>query len=175
MACSIMLFVSCKKDSKTDPPASLAIGDTYQGGIIFSVSGTAPNQHGLIVSPSDLASGATWWNGSNITTNATSSADGSMNTNDIITAQGNTGTYAAKICKDYNGGGYLDWYLPAKDQFVTLAQNSSVVGNLSTGFYWTSTEDPWAANTYAYSYSSGSGSMSKLKSVALRVRAIRAF
>ena len=39
--CSLVLFTNCEKDSDepvpNDPAADVAIGDTYQGGIIFYI------------------------------------------------------------------------------------------------------------------------------------------
>ena len=88
----------------------LAVGQFYQGGggiiaYIFQVGDPgyiAGQTHGLIVATSNQSSGATWWNGTFTTTGATGTALGTglNNTNLIITSQGNTGTYAAKLCRD---------------------------------------------------------------------------
>jgi hypothetical protein len=88
--------------------SSFAIGQTYGGGKIFYIDGTG--QHGLIVSPSDLSSGITWYNSSvgGIITNATGLAigTGDANTTNIIAAQGNS-SYAASLCRlFFNGGGF---------------------------------------------------------------------
>jgi hypothetical protein len=150
------------------------LGDTYQGGIIYNISGTYPNQHGLVAASADQSAAAAWWNGSNMVTNATSNTEGATNTTTIINLQGNTGSYAAKLCRDYNGGGYNDWYLPAKDELIALIGQYASVGNLSPDYYWSSTEDS-NLNDHAYVYSSFMGLNEQVKSSNLHVRAIRAF
>jgi hypothetical protein len=38
----------------------LAIGDFYEGGIIFKLEGECPNQHGLVVAPMDQSNSVSW-------------------------------------------------------------------------------------------------------------------
>ena len=91
-------------------PTTFTVGQTFGGGKIFYIDGTG--QHGLIVAPSDQSltpqpfSLGTF--GTHVTTGATSSSNGSSNTTLIISIQGNTGSYAAKLCRDYRGGGFSD-------------------------------------------------------------------
>lgn len=114
------------------------LGQSFGGGIIFYIDGTG--QHGLIAALNDISTGIIWHNGNYVTTNATSLTDGFTNTNLIITAQGNTAAYAAKLCKDYNGGGFNDWFLPSKDQLNRLYLQKALVGNFANNSYWSSTE-----------------------------------
>jgi len=141
----LIIFYSCKKSSQPTPPTPVTytIGQLFGGGKIFYIDGTG--QHGLIVSPSDqsltpqqYSPGAFY--GNHVLTNASSSSDGSTNTTKIINAQGNTGTYAAKLCRDYGGGGFNDWFLPAKDQLYQLYIQRSVLGGGFSTVYWSSTE-----------------------------------
>ena len=127
---------------------TIAIGDSYQGGKVAYIfeSGdpdyVADETHGLIAADADQGTGNTWWNGTYTTTGATGEAlgTGSANTTAIITSQGNTGTYAAKICRDYAGGSYNDWYLPSKDELNKLYLNRVAVGGFASAYYWSSTE-----------------------------------
>jgi len=89
---------SCKEDV----PVELKLGDSYQGGVIFFLNDSG--EHGLISAPSDQSNTDPWWNGVYVTTSAVSTSDGSGNTTAIITAQGNTGNYAARLCRIYRGG-----------------------------------------------------------------------
>jgi len=133
-----------------DGTSAMSIGDRYQGGTIayiFQVGdpGYVVGQtHGLIASVADVGASNTWYNVTNTTTGATATAigTGSANTTLIIASQGNTGTYAAKICRDYRGGGYSDWYLPSKDELEKLWLNYTIIGGFTiTGSsYWTSSE-----------------------------------
>lgn len=162
--------------------ASLSIGDTYQGGIIayFFVSGdtryVAGETHGLIVAPTNQSSSARWYNGSYTTTAATGSiiGTGSSNTTKIITSQGNTGTYAAKLCKDYRGGGYSDWFLPSKDELNKIYLNRTAIGSgLGTSTFWTSSETS-SSSASRQSFSTGTQSNSS-KASSSAVRAVRNF
>jgi len=126
------------------------VGQSYGGGIvayIFTSSDpgyVAGQTHGLIAATSDLYNGdkIKWNNGSNIFTNATETAIGKglVNTNMIITTQGDNGVYAAKICKDYRGGGFNDWYLPSINELRKLSQNRLSIGGFKNYYYWSSTE-----------------------------------
>ena len=129
----VSLFVDGNGDN------NLAIGESYQGGIIAYIDSTG--QHGLIVATADQSEGIQWYNGSYMVTGATGTAIGTglTNTNTIIAAQG-SGSYAASIARDYNGGGYTDWYLPSKDELNLLYENKTAIGGFSDNNYWSSTE-----------------------------------
>ena len=155
--------------------AALVIGQSYQGGKIAYIDGTG--LHGLIAATSEESTPAAPWinNGVNTITGATASAIGTglANTNAIILSQGNTGTYAARICRDYRGGGYTDWFLPSYDELAQLYINRDAIGGFANAVYWSSTETTmWAAMwlrfpSYAYNYNE--------KYHAYSVRAVRAF
>jgi hypothetical protein len=142
----IKLTSSWKNTIGGDVNDPLAIGDTYQGGIIFYLDG---NGGGLIAALADQSSSIQWYNGSYVTTGATGTAvgTGSANTDAIITVQGATETsYAAGLARAYTGGGYTDWFLPSIDElnlmYSNIGQGSSLgnIGNFSSHFYWSSTE-----------------------------------
>ena len=150
------------------------IGQSFGGGKIFYVDGTG--KHGLIVAINDQSLSAEFWdNGSHIQTNATSTTDGLANTTQIINVIGNTGTYAAKLCKDYQGGGFNDWFLPAIDQLSNLYSQRNVLGGGFSDNYWSSTEStPIFNNVQIFNFLTG------VKTTQSRVakswvRAIRAF
>ena len=145
----------------TPPPP--AVGDSYQGGVVFYILQSGDpgyvdgETHGLIAATSDQG-WITWWNGSYVVTGATATAlgTGSANTTLIISAQGNTGTYAAKACADYSvtvdGVAYDDWYLPSHNELYKFYVARSVVPGFSYSYYWSSTEadsnNAWWLNTY---------------------------
>ena len=120
-----------------------SIGDTYQGGIIFFLTGTYPNQHGLVCTETDQSTGAQWGCSGTIITGAdgTSIGTGNQNTIDIINDCSSLGI-AAQICYDLDLNGYNDWFLPSKDElgliFTNLKANN--IGNFKDGYYWSSSE-----------------------------------
>lgn len=164
---------------KTDSISS--VGDSIQGGIIAYIlsssdAGYDPNvQHGLIVSPQDQSTSATWWNGSHTVTGATATTFGTglSNTNAIVSNQG-VGNYAAKLCSDLVLNGYSDWYLPSKTELNLLYNNVFEEGGFSRyEYYWTASEssanEAWAQDFY-------DGTMLvKDKNIAYAVRAVRAY
>ncbi|MCP3999390.1 MAG: hypothetical protein GY727_00550, partial [Gammaproteobacteria bacterium] len=106
---------------------TLAIGDYYQGGVIFYLDGSGG---GLIcaVSNQDGGSGIKWWNEFDVVTGATATAigTGQANTDLIITIQG-PGSYAATVCDDYTVGAYSDWVLPSKNELNTIYQYKAAI------------------------------------------------
>jgi len=135
IAVLVVLFSSCSKD---DPAADPKMGESFEGGIVFYLDGTG--KHGLAAAPNDQSINTPWFNGSFVATNAMSLTDGSANTTAIINAQGSTGSYAAKLCRDFRGGGKTDWFLPSKDQLNLLYAKKTLVGGFSNNIYWSSSE-----------------------------------
>jgi hypothetical protein len=155
-----------------DGKPTFSIGDIYRGGIIFYIDGTG--MHGLIAATADLI--PVKWSTTTITTFANNTSDGSANTTKIISIVG-AGSYAAKLCRDYNGGGYPDWFLPARDQLNTLYTQRTVVGGFLDDKYWSSTEDALDPENQAwYQRFTTGGQFTDLKLTFLHpVRPIRAF
>jgi len=162
--------------------ATLAIGDSYQGGIIFWLDATG--QHGLIAATTDQSTGIQWYAGTYGVTRARGDGlyAGKVNTAIIIAAQvaiGDDGNnYAAQICSDYSvtdgGVTYGDWYLPSKYELNLLYLQKSVVGGFASAYYWSSSElyDLFAWHQY---FGSGGQVTNTLKDDTHAVRAVRAF
>jgi len=152
--------------------ATLAIGDSYQGGIIFWLDATG--QHGLIAATADQSSGIQWYNGSYTVTNAVRDGIGAgkFNTERIIANQV-AGAYAAQICANYQGGNYGDWYLPSKYELNLLYLQKAAVGGFASAYYWSSSE---SNNNYAWSQSCDDGFQVYVNKLYTGyVRAVRAF
>jgi hypothetical protein len=114
----------------------------------------------LIVSPASSETDALW--GSvGVTRGTTNVILGLANTNTLY-AFGSAAHPAAYYAKTVSTGGYNTWYLPAKDELLTMYSNKNATPFSGTSdkfrnniIYWSSTEYS-AANTVAYgSYLAG--------------------
>jgi hypothetical protein len=150
------------------------VGELFGGGIVVSVWKTAGVEHGLIASLTDLAT-SVWSNIDDlIGTSAQSTSDGQSNTIAIINQVGHV-VSGAKLCNDYTGGEYDDWYLPAtwelkeiKNSAVKIHSTLGVNSEINAGEYLSSTE-----SSFGYYY--GSCECDKGKSWGGNVRAVRKF
>jgi hypothetical protein len=175
--------------STTISVTNYSVGDFAQGGIIFWVDETG--QHGLVAAKEnqDAGSGIRWNNSINMDTEAHGNGvySGEMNTMIIVVKQGsNSNSYAAGICANYtvteSGVTYGDWYLPSTEELLIMQQNKSIINataaanggsDLTTGGYWSSTEDS-DSGALARDMISGNEILA-IKTLTYKVRAIRAF
>lgn len=179
------------------------------GGKVFYIDNDGFDSNGNTAKYLEVANPATWQNGNgdpsivfgceNIPANAasTSIGSGAKNTSRLLTAANgacsNNQPMAALSAFGYDGGGKIDWYLPAKDELNQLClwatgqptgpdelstpcpdpAPSSLPYGLSVGAtYWTSSEAV-TARSYALSFTDGFSS--KDKGSSYKVRPIRAF
>ena len=183
--------VASVASNSVTPSTAIAIGDFYQGGVVFYIFQSEDTgyvlgeTHGLIAAVEDQGSGIRWYNGSYTTTGATGTAvgTGSANTTTIITEQGATATsYAAGLARAYEGGGYTDWFLPSKDELNLMYENIGQgnvlglgnVGNFAEWYYWSSTEHDYN-NAWVQRFLNGIQNVFYKDYASILVRAVRAF
>jgi hypothetical protein len=171
---------------------TLVIGAPFQGGIIAYIDGSG--LHGFVISKTNIDMNANdlhQWTISafqNLTANASSDTDGSLNTNNCVAQAGTNITstistqYAAGLCKLYKSNGYTNWYLPAKNQSLSIYNNKTALNSglttnggvsLFNGLYWTSTELDYQLS---YLINMSNGALPTLtKNNSYMVRAIKSF
>jgi hypothetical protein len=168
---------SATSNSDTQP---ITIGDTLEGGIVFYLDGSGG---GKVCAATDQSAGIKWalpaYQSISVPSpGATSSTNGAANTDAIIaqTGQPAANTYAAGLCRTYDGGGFNDWYLPARNELDLMHDNLHVsgLGGFSSSWYWSSREFS-TTHGYFQSFSSGSINGVNKNTSTLKVRAVRAF
>jgi len=159
---------------------NLAIGQSYQGGIIAYIFVSGDNgyvsgqTHGLIASTSNQSTGAQWGcSGTSITGTNTVLGTGLANTTAIINGC-TSSTNAAALCYNLSSGGYSDWYLPSKDELNKLYLNKTTIGGFSNVSYWSSSQ-VGATTAWSINFNTGTLSNTSNKSTLMYVRAIRKF
>jgi len=173
--------------SSTTPP--VAIGDSFGGGTVACLT-SGGGEANLIAATVDNSEG-TVWGGANTTTGAQSDTEGAANTSTIVDCLSDGGgcttplspsinrdTYAAGICDDYTGGGYTDWFLPAKNQLNCLYTNREAVRGFDLSeFYWSSTEFTNFSSAEAWSQYFGDGTefQAEKSDASIYARCVRAF
>lgn len=158
------------------------IGEPFEGGYLLSVD-VKPDSIEILIIADKSAEASLQWKTSNTSTSGTSSqTDGWANTN----AMNNTSHPAAKYCRDYRGGGFSDWYLPAKSElnlfWLNIAPgNSATPIAFQTGgaqalavptYYWSSTENS-ALTAWRQRFSDGSQNSNGYKDYSWLVRPVR--
>ncbi|MCK4541194.1 MAG: DUF1566 domain-containing protein [Spirochaetales bacterium] len=162
-------------------PVTYSLRDTGPaGGLIFYIDeADAFSWDYLEAAPADQSSAQAWIEGGSTQTTengntSTGIGTGSANT-DAIIAQTDHTVSAAQICRDYDGGGMTDWFLPSKDElnlmYTNLRQQS--VGDFTGDFYWSSSEFNDTSARRQYFFDGNQNFTSKFG--VFLVRAARAF
>ena len=149
----------------------LNVGDTYGGGKVFYIFGPSDNgfikgqTHGLIAATEDQTTdaGVKWFPDKFYGATGTYIGLGLPNTLAIITSALVTGTtnmssFAAGLANSYRGGGYIDWFLPSKDELNLLYQARNSIGGFATSGipgYWSSTQKGGISFTNFTSFANG--------------------
>lgn len=184
----ITLATSCKKESVKKPHF---VGEIYGGGIIIDLTKDSKGEeHGLIVSTSDLSDSSLWSaTGSNgwKLTNANSTTDGYLNCQTINRILAGYAT-ACNTCLDYSTEEFNDWYLPATSELfkiyiqqdivnkVLINDNDKNTNPIVPQRYWTSTElDGRDFSAYTANMLNGKIELRNKNYSYSRIRAVRRF
>ena len=179
---------SAASNSVTPAPA---IGDIYQGGVVFYILGpgetgyVSGETHGLVVAMSDVASGEwgcydidlpnvpnVYYNGGVPVGQGAEIGDGISNTNAILLdCPGAPAALAARSLGE-------DWFLPSINELKKIYDNKTTLGGVSgfialSNYYWTSTEGD-ASYAWLQNFYDGNQNATSKDSTPI-VRAVRAF
>lgn len=126
-----------------------SFGGPFKGGFYFGNITVGSDEYVLIIADKSAEAELQWKTYNTGTSGTASAVDGWANTNAI----NNTTHPAAKYCRDYRGGGFDDWYLPARDELNQMWLNLPPNGGatpapfktggaqaMAAEFYWTSTQ-----------------------------------
>ncbi|MDP1623163.1 MAG: DUF1566 domain-containing protein [Bacteroidales bacterium] len=156
-----------EKSFKTNVGPVFTIGKSYGGGIIFHIDSTGVN--GLIAAKTDEKNAA--WGCSGVLIPGPDST-GQFNTL-MINYACKQPDIAAWICTQVSSGNYKDWFLPSKDELNLLFLQKHVVGGLTNGIYWSSTQGD-KDSAWGIDFSNGSQEKRNKDSL-FHVRAVRSF
>jgi len=97
------------------------------------------------------------WGPPNNASGAVSIGNGIANTIEIVRKYGdwNHGNYVARVCANLNAYGSNDWYLPSRNELMQLYHKRHQIDGLSSGLYWSSTDDAWGSEAQMVDFSSG--------------------
>jgi hypothetical protein len=165
-------------------PKKYAVGQIGPAGgtIFYENPDPFSSWHYLEAAPFDLNSTYTW---SFLTsqTNVTSLGlgMGDTNTQSIVSVQGNSQNYAAKVANDWTFSGYTDWCLPSFEELKEMKSyffDNGMGAFTSEACYWSSSEDsnyPQNAWNIKMTNSNTNVFTTVQKLNLLKVRAIRKF
>lgn len=174
--------MSCRCIQNVD--TDLKVGQEYGGGIIAHIlqpgnQGFDPDVvHGLIAAKEDQSDGIEFdfncWNEGGVYAYFTEIGDGLRNTNEILSYCADR-PIAASIARDYQGGGFKDWFLPSLEELKIMYGNREVIGGFADSDYWSSsTYDAKKETAWFTNFNTGEESV-EMRTQSKRVRAMRAF
>ncbi len=123
------IFLGSKRMDDVFTKPELQLGQPYQGGIIIFLSGSFPNQNGLIASYQSSSAGTVQWgcSGTSISTSRTIGS-GQSNTTNILAGCA-TRPILASVCDGLVRDGYSDWYMPSRDEVgLIVSQSANIPG-----------------------------------------------
>jgi hypothetical protein len=157
-----------------DAITSFSIGDTGPaGGIVFYISNDG--LLGLEAAPVDSADSVWGCSGTSIAT-GTALGTGAQNTAAIIAGCISSDVTAAEVANAYSLNSFTDWFLPSKDELHLMWLSRAAVGNLTTQYYFSSSQGDWPTGAWAHQMSDNGAQGQFVKTAdIIPARAIRAF
>jgi hypothetical protein len=120
--------------------STVSPGDFVAGGVAFYVDSTG--QHGYVAAIYDQSADMDWGCNTTLVGPGAQHWDfgtGQLNTTAIINSCSQS-VFAAKICDTLTTGGFTDWFLPSIDELDSMYVRQTLIPNLNSWWYWSSTE-----------------------------------
>lgn len=142
-----------------------AIGEIFGGGrVAYILESGDPGydvnlEHGLIIA-NDFFAEDTFWGCDSMYVDGALGYEigtGASNTASIL-ALCDDGISAATLCDSYESNGFTDWYLPSYRELEKIDTNFDVLGNITGGHYWSSTQSIDTTKAWAIFLWSNEGS-----------------
>lgn len=132
-----------------EEPHPLAVGQLFEGGLVGFVTGSYPNQRAIIVSLDWIGERRWGTSGVDVVGTSYNLFTGVTNT-DLIIASEPTFDSAAKLAKNFNGGGYTDWCLPSAADLQAICENraAGLLGDAN----WNALKSSWTSTQYSTSF-----------------------
>ena len=123
---AIVAMSSCNPEDVLPQKENLEIGVEYGGGTVGHIY-----DDGTILIVSDVlvdenGNNKFIWGTMGLEIGTKDRGYGRPNTDKIIAMETSTENFAAKMCVEYRGGGFDDWYLPAQFEADRLYQNMRI-------------------------------------------------
>lgn len=148
-------------------------GGYYIGDITIGDGGGDDGVYAVIMGGPESQATLAWKSPRSSTPGTDSNTNGMANT---LAMQANDPVihYAGMYCLGYGGGGFDDWYLPAKDELNLAWVNRSqlVVLAMEAQYYWSSSQTS-TVNAWSQYFGNGIQSNGNLKDTSYRVRPVR--
>jgi len=128
-----------------EEPHPLTVGQLFEGGLVGFVTGSYPNQRAIIVTLDWIGERRWGTNGVDVTGTSLDLFSGATNTDLIIASEPDFDS-AAKLARNYNGGGYTDWCLPSGDDLQAICENraAGLLGDAN----WSALRSSWTSTQY---------------------------
>ncbi len=172
----LILEKNCPSFSLDERKKKIAVGNSFEGGIIFYVDETG--QNGLIMSQVDQTISPIEWFGETkgkAGANDTGIYGGAKNTETLIKKFPEK-DHPAQLAARFEYDGYKDWYLPSRKELEKLFEFNKtlpIAQRLKKEYYWSSTEIN-NADVYYKSFFNGDDFL-RITGNKANVRAIRRF
>lgn len=132
-------------------PAPSEIGEFFQGGYYVGNIVVGADTYAVMFAPEEADTTKQWKTANNATAGTTSDVDGWSNTLAMVDTEALRLAHPAAVyCRNYDGAGFDDWYMPARNELLLpwtyRAQLAALNMGKNSTYVWSSTQHPSNTN-----------------------------